>query len=124
VELNAKRAQEEAAGRVRWLRPTLQAPAAGEQAGIELPTDGGTAVPLPTLPTAKRPWPANLPEQIKAIAELLSSQGTPLAVENIALHFSARGRWRERLPTILQTLEALGRARQVEPSRWIDAGPR
>jgi hypothetical protein len=122
VALNAKRAQEEDAGHVRWLRPPLQAPAAGEQAGIELPKDGGASVPLETVPTAKRPWPAKLPEQIKAIAELLSSQGTPLAVENIALHFSARGRWRERLPTILQTLEALGRARQVEPSRWIDAG--
>jgi hypothetical protein len=124
VALNAERAQEEASGHVRWLRPPLQAPAAGEQAGIELPKDGGAAVPLETLPTAKRPWPAKLPEQIKAIAELLSSKGTPLAVENIALHFTARGRWRERLPTILQTLEALGRARQVEPSRWIDAGPR
>jgi hypothetical protein len=123
VALNAKRALEENAGHVRWLRPQLQAPAAGEQAGIELP-QGREAVPLETVAAARRPWPASLPEQIKAIAELLSSQGTPLAVENIASHFTARGRWRERLPTILQTLEALGRARQIESSRWMDAGPR
>jgi hypothetical protein len=30
----------------------------------------------------------------------------------------ARGRWRERLPVILDTLEALGRARRDEAENW------
>ncbi len=122
VALNARRAAAEVAGQVRWLRPSLQAPAAGDQAGIEL--ERGPAVPAPAAAVAveRRPWPTRLPEQIKAVAELLGTQGTPLAVEQVASHFTARGRWRERLPTILQTLEALGRARQVDAARWVDAG--
>ncbi|MHB1124467.1 MAG: class I SAM-dependent DNA methyltransferase [Ramlibacter sp.] len=124
VALNARRVQEEAAGQVRWLRPGLQAPAAAGQTGIELAPDQPAPVPLAAVAAERRPWPSSLPDQIKAIAELLSTQGTPLAVENIASHFTARGRWRERLPTILQTLEALGRARQVDAARWVDTGAR
>ena len=33
-------------------------------------------------------------------------------VPELVSRFSARGRWRDRLPTILDTLEALGRARR------------
>jgi hypothetical protein len=34
--------------------------------------------------------------------------------------FQTRCRWRDRLPVILETLEALGRARRsaAEPTRW------
>jgi len=31
-------------------------------------------------------------------------------------------RWRDRMPTLLDTLVALGRARAVEGGRWVDAG--
>jgi len=86
--------------------------------------DQAAATPVVPVPAGRQPWPQRLPDQIKAIAELLSAQGTPLAVEHIASHFSSRGRWRERLPTILQTLEALGRARQLDAGRWVDTGAR
>jgi hypothetical protein len=38
----------------------------------------------------------------------------------VAQRFSARGRWRDRLPTIVKTLDALGRVRRLpgEPARW------
>lgn len=126
VALNARRAAEEAAGRVRWLRPQLQeASQAGAQAAIELGKEEPAAA-VPTIAAAreKQPWPTTLPDQIKAIAELLSSQTAPVGIDTLAAGFTARGRWKERLPTILQTLEALGRARQVQPSRWIDPSPR
>ena len=121
VELNQMRANEEAAGTVRWLRPAYQQAATpGQQATIEVETEEAEAAPAatPAGPTARRPWPAALPEQIKSVADLLSGVGQPLGIDAIAAHFTARGRWRERLPTILETLAALGRARKIEGDRW------
>ncbi|HMO45272.1 MAG TPA: hypothetical protein PKB14_04505 [Rubrivivax sp.] len=126
VALNAQRAAEEAAGTVRWLRPQFQARASaqqGAQAGLDvrLQAEDETAPPAaPAAPLPKRPWPAGLPEQIKAVAELLAASPQPLALADLEARFQARGRWRERLPMILDTLAALGRARQLpgEEMRW------
>ncbi|MDP3616025.1 MAG: class I SAM-dependent DNA methyltransferase, partial [Rubrivivax sp.] len=127
VALNAKRAAEEAAGHVRWLRPDFQQRGAGVQAGIDVSpgtqpdtdTDAAeAAAPAPAVP--KRAWPSGLPEQIKAVADLLASSPGALSLPDIEARFTARGRWRDRLPTILDTLEALGRARrpQAQTARW------
>ena len=127
VTLNAKRAAEEAAGTVRWLRPEFQARASaqqGAQAGLDVaPEDetGGAGEPAapagPATPVVKRPWPAGLPEQIKAVAELLATSPQPLALADLEARFQARGRWRDRLPVILDTLTALGRARPLSGGR-------
>jgi hypothetical protein len=69
-----------------------------------------------------RAWPAGLPEQIKAVAEVVAQAGRPLDLPTLALHFQARGRWRDRLPMLLDTLVALGRLRQAYGDRWVDAG--
>lgn len=125
VTLNAKRAVEEANGVVRWLRPEIQQ-GHGAQAGIgaDEETEEGevpaTTPPAKTMPT--RPWPAGLTEQIKAVAEVMTHVGRSLDLDELAAHFSARGRWRERLPTILDTLVTLGRLRVVPEGRWVDAG--
>ena len=128
VALNARRAAEEAAGTVRWLRPDFQLRGAAVQSEMDVTTDteadtdaGAIAAPTaPAVPAARQPWPAGLHEQIKAVAELLSASPAPLALADIEARFSARGRWRDRLPTILDTLEALGRARRAQPGaeRW------
>ena len=127
VALNAKRAAEEAAGAVRWLRPEFQqrggGTTAGQQAEMDMAQDTADddASTLPTAtPISKRPWPSGLPEQIRTVAEVLAGSVLPLTLPALEAHFSARGRWRERLPTILDTLEALGRARRLggAPGRW------
>jgi hypothetical protein len=131
VALNARRAAEEAAGHVRWLRPEFQtrgrhtqtvmdvstAPAV-ENAEEDTAEPGAAAAAAAALP--KRPWPTGLPEQIKAVAEVLAGAGRPLAAADLEARFTARGLWRDRLPVILETLEALGRARRsaAEPTRW------
>jgi hypothetical protein len=123
MTLNSKRAAEEAAGTVRLLRPEFQLRArAGEQVGIEIEDVPEVASPPPP-PTAKRPWPSGLPEQIKAVAEVITMSARPLAIADLELHFTARGRWRDRLPTIVETLEALGRIRKSPASaeRWASA---
>jgi len=130
VELNAKRATEEAAGTVRWLRPEFQRQAgqAGQGEQVEMDTEAeadvaeGMDEAAPAkVAVAQRPWPTGLTEQIKAVAEVMSSAGRSLDLDELAAHFSARGRWRDRLPTLLDTLVVLGRIRVVD-GRWVDVG--
>lgn len=131
VQLNAERAREEAQGHVRWLRPDFQNPAAQAQLlKTELPAqatqgleaknthnpqhaataDGdGATVAAATTKTAQQAWPATLPEQVRAVAEVLAASPVPLSLAALAAHFKGRGPWKKSLPTLLQTLEALGR---------------
>ena len=122
VDLNTRRAAEEAGGTLRWLRPEFQNPAraatapTGEQTTIDLGSAEATdhaedtdAPPPGARAAPQQPWPATLPEQIKAVADVLSATPAALDLDAIATHFKGKGRWRERLPMILDTLVALGR---------------
>lgn len=124
VALNAKRAAEEVAGTVRWLRPHFQQGLGVQiEIGVEDETEGAEQpVAAPAEIVTVRPWPTGLTEQIKAVADVTAQVGRSVDVDELAAHFSARGRWRERLPTILDTLVTLGRLRVVSEDRWIDAG--
>jgi len=132
VTLNAQRAAEEAAGTVRWLRPAFQQGQLGQQVGIEtgdradegVAGEEGDAVIAAPQPKAlpARAWPTGLPEQIKAVADVMAQAGRSLDLEELASHFTGRGRWRDRLPTLLDTLVVLGRLRLGEDGRWVDAG--
>ena len=115
VALNAERAAEEAAGTIRWLRPEYQAPDASptKAAPKQTQTELGIEDTAAASPDAKRPWPANLPEQMRAVAEVLSGAGAAQAEAEIAAHFTGRGPWKRRLPQIVDTLVALGRARKA-----------
>jgi hypothetical protein len=135
--LNAARAEEEARGQVRWLRPAWQCPAAlsptppPEGEGLSLPFPSERAVILPPsprggeaqprgpvggegMPATRLPWPATLPEQVAAVAAVLAASPAPLTGEALAARFAGRGAWKKRLPQLLDTLVALGRAREVE----------
>jgi hypothetical protein len=154
VALNAKRAAEEAAGTVRWLRPEFQDPArraaaaaaptapAPQQAGIDgvetaaqaalaaqataqttapMPDEGDAsdapATAVAVSAAAALPWPATLPEQVRAVAHVLQASPAPLPLPAIEAAFKGKGPWKKGLPRILETLEALGRARQ-EGGGW------
>ncbi|MDO9610651.1 MAG: class I SAM-dependent DNA methyltransferase, partial [Serpentinimonas sp.] len=128
VELNTRRAAEEAAGTVRWLRPGFQQAGRGEQVALEADADADADAPedgAQTQPAkaalVQRPWPTGVTEQIKTVAEVLAAAGRSLDLDGVAEHFSGRGRWRDRLPTLLDTLVALGRVRLVDGC-WVDAG--
>lgn len=64
-----------------------------------------------------QPWPAALPEQVRALAQVLASQPGALTIATIEARFKGRGPWKKGLPRILETLEALGRARR-EGDGW------
>lgn len=116
VALNARRAAEEAQGQVRWLRPEFQNPLSKQelpaqvQKGLEVDFPSNPATPNSTT----QPWPTTLPDQVKAVAQVLTSSASALTLAQIEARFTGRGAWRKTLPTLLQTLQALGRAQQVE----------
>jgi hypothetical protein len=117
VALNAERAAEEARGLVRWLRPEFQNPqAAPRQETIAVEGEAAAALtpgPSPRGQGEKLPWPETLPEQVATVARLLAESPVPLDAEAIAARHTGRGPWKKRLPQLLETLVALGRARQV-----------
>lgn len=117
VALNAARAAEEAQGQVRWLRPGFQA--AGSASRVQTEIEGAdTETPAaPPVPVARQPWPAELPQQIAAVAGVLAASAAPLDLAALAGHFTGKGAWKKRLPQLLDTLAALGRAR-CDDQRW------
>ncbi len=127
VALNAQRALEEQAGKVRWLRPEFQSPALKAAASTLLnqellaPVSIGLQADLmleneqKPLSGSKEPlqaWPAALPQQVSAVAQLLASAGAALSLPEIEASFKGKGPWKKGLPRILETLQALGRARR------------
>ncbi len=138
VALNAERAAEEAQGHIRWLRPAFQdtaqtrvdAPArplpveahykgVNEQVGREGSQDAACGVVPVVAALARAAWPTTLPEQVAAVARVLAGSSAALAQDDIAARFTGKGQWKKRLPEILETLAALGRARPVEDGRWM-----
>ncbi len=121
VRLNAQRAREEAQGQIHWLRPAYQNPQKMPQ-NQELPSldtpaqepdfDDQKSLSKQEHP-AQTPWPATLPEQVRAVANLLAASPAPLPLAAIEARFKGRGPWKRGLPTLLSTLEALGRAQCV-----------
>jgi len=112
VALNAERAAEEKRGLIRWLRPEFQNPAgrAAVPTQVEMETGDETANTPPT--GERRPWPATLPEQVKAVAEGRAAARVPRKEDAIATCFTGRGAWKKRLPQIIDTLVAVGRVRR------------
>ena len=56
------------------------------------------------------PWPKESLEQVRAVASVLSASVEPLDMKELAMNFAGRGAWKKRLPVLLETLVALGRA--------------
>ncbi|MDD2846718.1 MAG: hypothetical protein PHT57_17405, partial [Rhodoferax sp.] len=141
VALNARRTAEEKTGLVRWLRPEFQNPGipavgevssnqslattpSGQQADLALDTPAPDATLVKAQKTAPaihgiepQPWPATLPDQVRAVAAVLAGTPAALPLDAIEARFKSRGAWKKSLPRILDTLEALGRARR-EGDGW------
>lgn len=71
------------------------------------------ATPAAAATSTAQPWPSTLPEQVRAVAQLLAASPAPLALPAIEAAFKGKGPWKKGLPRILETLEALGRAQHT-----------
>ncbi|WP_298256542.1 DNA methyltransferase [uncultured Litoreibacter sp.] len=111
VALNKERAEEEARGHIRWLRPDYQNPT-GQQVAKDKTADMELGV---VAKIEKAPWPKTLPEQIAAVREALTEMGeaTP---EQIARRF-VRGR-AVTVEPLMDSLAALGQAEKGDNGRY------
>lgn len=131
LALNAQRAAEEARGTIRWLRPEFQdiqnslsksaVPVIEQRRlDIDLPQEksyqnSSEKTAPKTSAIVTQAWPATLPEQVRAVAQVLAQSPVALSLAALEAHFKGRGPWKKGLPMLLQTLEALGRAQQFDP---------
>jgi hypothetical protein len=112
VQLNQQRAAEEAAGTVRYLRPSYQAPAgvSSEQLSMSsgLATEAaanGVAVVTP------REWPSGLAQQMRAVREVIEgSSGGALTAAGVAGFFAGKVRAVQVQP-LLESLAELALVR-------------
>jgi hypothetical protein len=85
-----------------------------DEAMNEAMDDAAVPAGVAATAAARQPWPAALPEQMRAVADTLAAAPGPLSEALLGERFTGRGPWKKRLPQILQTLEALGRARSTD----------
>lgn len=122
VALNAQRAAEEKRGIIHWLRPEYQNPpdkAAATQGTLNLSEKsrgkkakaGEKQSKASSKKKAKTPWPKSLAERIRATEQALHATAHPVAATELAGLF-ARASGKD-LQEILETLVAMGRARQT-----------
>lgn len=109
VELNTRRAGEEARGQVRWLRPDYQAPkAAPAQAALDA-IETPAAVPDGTA--GKQAWPKPLTEQVQAVRVQFAA--TPVqTVDSLAGAYKRRPV--KGVQAVLEALEILGVVRRED----------
>lgn len=113
VALHDARTAEEAAGKVRWLRPDFQRPRFeapdGRQPGMPLAAEGA-----PPAAAGLLPWAADAVGQITAIRQLTAV--TPVTVEEAVARFA--GAPRAIVARHLETLAILGEVRVLEGGRY------
>ena len=108
VALNAERAEEERRGIIRWLRPEFQNPAGAKSeqqttmSGIEIEEKEAEAKPKAAIP-----WPKDLPSQIAAVRDLITSNPNETwTLDRTAKAF--KGAKRAQVQSVLDSLTALG----------------
>lgn len=107
VDLNHKRAAEEANGNVRWLRPEYQAPNETQQ-GIELRDEKSAPALAAAGPAKKITFPKEMHEQIRVVLDHL--QTGPMQVETLASNFKRKPI--KGVTAVLSALEVLGKAKR------------
>jgi len=98
------------------LRPEYQNPegAVAEQTELIAPAPDA---PHPTRKTRKPPWPKSLPDQVRVLREALAGQTAPVTADALARQFT-RAR-KDRVEELLQTLVAMGQARETGDQRFV-----
>ncbi|WP_229380044.1 class I SAM-dependent DNA methyltransferase [Fibrella forsythiae] len=110
VGLNQERAAEEAAGLIRFLRPSYQRPgsaaASQQQLGIDLP---GSAPAISAPVTSQQVWPKALAQQMQAVREAVQQAGVPISTKQVATYFQRTRP--EKVQPLLDTLASLALVR-------------
>ncbi len=113
VALNAARQAEEAAGVVRWLRPSFQSPDTSVQAKLDIHV---TQIEVSVAPKKRESWPSTLPDRALAVSRKLQELAVPVSAETVASAF--RRAPRRDVTDLLDTLVELGQARLTEDGAY------
>jgi hypothetical protein len=111
VTLNKERAQEEARGVIRWLRPEYQIPRFGSAIDRQAAAESGTqiAAELPIGETAQKPsFPTADVAQTAAVMAALAASATPVASGAIASTFRQGRRIEAKVRSVLSALSRMG----------------
>lgn len=117
VALNKERAEEEAKGQIRWLRPEFQAPDADRE--IQIPTQIEAPLVIGGGKAKKPRLPARLPDQVAAVRATLVRLDDIVTAEEVARQFSQGRRVQGKIEDVLRTLTLLGQAEQVEDAYFL-----
>jgi hypothetical protein len=112
VALNRERAQEEARGLVRWLRPEYQIPRFGspkEKAELDL-VGGGMGAEAPVAAGPRQNFPADDFAQTAAVMAALASVSAPVSADALAAGFK---QGRKIAPKVAAVLAAVARTGYV-----------
>ncbi|RRB01990.1 class I SAM-dependent DNA methyltransferase [Larkinella rosea] len=110
VRLNHERAAEEAAGHIRYLRPSYQAPGQ-QQLGMDLQTTATATTNAPVADVIKQEWPKELAQQMQAVRDAVQQAGVPLSTQQVAALFQRTNAG--KVQPLLDTLAALALLRQT-----------
>ncbi|HMT92222.1 DNA methyltransferase [uncultured Thiothrix sp.] len=102
VALNTERANEEAQGLIRWLRPEFQAPHTQSVQQTELAVDVDETETVSVAVASQLAWPKALPEQVKLVRSLLTQSRT---LNELNQQFKTKPK---ALEEVLETLCVLG----------------
>ena len=106
VAINVTRRTEEASGHICWLRPEYQTP---NEIAVPRALEGFTEEAQSKAVQRRQSWPSSIPEQFRVVKEVMRFVN-PLSPQQIAANF--RPAPRTRIAEILETLTALGQARE------------
>ena len=109
VQLNHERTAEEAAGHIRYLRPSYQAPGQ-QQLGIDLPTSA-PAVGALIAEVSQQEWPKELAQQMQAVRDTVQQAGIPINAKQVAAVFLRTNAG--KVQPLLDTLAMLALVRQT-----------
>ncbi|TQI75515.1 type II restriction/modification system DNA methylase subunit YeeA [Bosea sp. AK1] len=113
VALNRQRAQEEAQGLVRWLRPDYQRPRFGAPAKVGEQID--TLLPEPLSAAAGKPvFPAEAVERVAAVLAALAGNAAPIDARAIAARFRQGLKVEHAIRGILISLARVGEISTVD----------
>ncbi|MEM1095717.1 MAG: DNA methyltransferase [Bacteroidota bacterium] len=112
VALNAQRAEEEAQGIIRYLRPAYQAPEAVQTA---LPVEA-PITPAADRDALRRAWPKTLAERAQAVLQVVTEAPEAVDAEAVAQHFHRAQR--KQVVGLLDTLAALGQIQQLDATHF------
>jgi hypothetical protein len=112
ADLNRERAEEEARGLIRWLRPDFQDPNYGKAKPAEQIQEEMAVTVAAETKAPQRTMPGELPERIAAVRDVLAELGGMAELRAIAAAF--KGRRTAAVREALDALVTLGLAEQAE----------